>query len=526
MTPYLTLLKSILENGTKRMDRTGTGTLAIFGAQMRFNLKNGELPLVTTRKIFTRGLVEELLWMIQGSTTNRTLIDKDVHIWDEWGVKGADIRKPASERHQLQKAHAFNGNRDMRFEYNSAASAGDLGLIYGGLWRRWPTMSDRWILVERRDEVVEGDVEIPSYVTDVSRLPPLAPTVFPKQWENQGVPFELLGEYLDGKRKTYVIQFAGSKALRRVSHRELLSGSISDAHRPVIFDVACIGQISNVISSPLYSLWMRMISRCYDPGNSHYGYEGRNGISVHPRWRCFENFYRDVKSLPNYENWVQHPDQYELSVLYYDARQYGPNTAVLLTHEDIQRYRSNKLYKVINPKGIAELYMGEVDLARGVGVKLKELNAHLTHENKLRKLANHDIQVIEKSEGNSNWRRRIYVDQLADLIAGLKKKPFSRRHIITAWNPTVLPDESKSPQANVAEGNQALTACHCMFQFFVRELSREEKIAMLRSRNMHTLADALDQMESGEEFNEMYAGSSLPTKALSCQLYQRKALRS
>lgn len=469
MTPYHNLLQHVLDHGNQRMDRTGTGTIATFGAQMRFDLKNNQLPLLTTRKIFTRGLIEELLWMLKGSTSNRVLIDKDVHIWDDWGVKGADARKPSVERNALQKQRPLVGKRDLRYEYNSAASAGDLGLIYGGLWRRWPTQSDRWIKVSKRESAVQGRVQIPDYVTDTTRLPPLSPTVFPKDWENQGLPFKMLGEQVDGKRRSYVIQFQGSGSIRRVNHRELLSGSINDPYRPAIYDVACIGQVTNVVASPLYSLWARMISRCYDTNNVHYNIEGKRGFTVHPRWLCFENFYRDVKELPNYENWILHPDAYELSPLYYGATQYSLHTTVLLTHDDIHRYRSGNLYRVINPKGIEEFYMGDVDLARGVGVKLKELVEHLNGNSALRKLTNHDISIVPAEEDGTVWRRRIFVDQIDNLVIGLKNRPFSRRHIVTAWNPAVLPDEGKSPQQNVTEGNQALTACHCMVQFFVRE---------------------------------------------------------
>lgn len=84
MHPYLSLLCTILRHGHTKSDRTGTGTISLFGAQMRFDLSEG-FPLVTTKKMFTRGIFEELLWFISGSTNAKVLEDKNVNIWREWG---------------------------------------------------------------------------------------------------------------------------------------------------------------------------------------------------------------------------------------------------------------------------------------------------------------------------------------------------------------------------------------------------------------------------------------------------------
>eukprot|EP01041_Mallomonas_annulata_P005366 gene5366-10726_t len=108
---YLSLLQDILDNGILRGDRTGTGTLSKFGAQMRFNLKDDILPLLTTKKVFWRGVVEELLWFIQGSTNAKELSEKGIHIWDG------------------------NGSRDfLDKRYNNE---GDLGPVYGFQWRHF-----------------------------------------------------------------------------------------------------------------------------------------------------------------------------------------------------------------------------------------------------------------------------------------------------------------------------------------------------------------------------------------------------
>ena len=247
MKQYLDLLKDVLENGVEKGDRTGTGTLSVFGRQMRFNLQDG-FPLVTTKKVHLRSIIHELLWFLKGDTNNNSLLEHNVHIWDEW-----------------------------------VGENGDLGPIYGKQWRSWT------------GKVISADVHVDAGVVNVERQ-------------------------------------------------------------------------------------------------------------------------------------------------------------------------------------------------------------------------NHD--------------------QIAELIEGLKKKPFSRRHIVSAWNVEDLPDESISPQENVAQGRMALAPCHCLFQFYVSALNQNEIAAMIDARGLteeFTMAsiDALDRDMKGEKgaavdyLPAFLDKHGIPKYKLSCQLYQR-----
>src|SRR5208283_1092359 len=117
MKPYLDLLQNILDHGVIRGDRTGTGTRSLFGAKLRFDRSKG-FPLVTTRKVFFKGVIRELLWFLAGDTNIKYLTDNNVHIWDAW-----------------------------------ADENGDLGSVYGAQWRAWEAPGGRRI--DQISQVIE-----------------------------------------------------------------------------------------------------------------------------------------------------------------------------------------------------------------------------------------------------------------------------------------------------------------------------------------------------------------------------------
>ena len=117
MRQYLDLMKHVLEHGARKSDRTGTGTISIFGAQLRFDLGAG-FPLLTTKKVHLKSIIHELLWFLKGETNTRYLRENGVTIWDEWADKN-----------------------------------GELGPVYGYQWRSWPAPDGRHI--DQVSQVIE-----------------------------------------------------------------------------------------------------------------------------------------------------------------------------------------------------------------------------------------------------------------------------------------------------------------------------------------------------------------------------------
>src|SRR4051794_7748721 len=141
MRQYLDLLKDIKDNGVKKTDRTGVGTLSVFGRQMRFDLSQG-FPAVTTKKLFMRGITHELIWFLAGSTNIKYLVDNDVHIWDEWPYRhylveqGKEVPPSASEE---WKSGIKEFTDSIKEDDEFAKKWGELGPVYGYQWRNWPT---------------------------------------------------------------------------------------------------------------------------------------------------------------------------------------------------------------------------------------------------------------------------------------------------------------------------------------------------------------------------------------------------
>jgi len=164
---YLSLLKDILDNGVRKVDRgTGDASYSVFGRQIRFDLSRG-FPLLTTKKVYWKGVLHELYWFMSGQNNIRYLLDNKVHIWDDYPYRiyvekegTGNGKKPMSKEEFIGKLGS-----DSRF----AKKWGTLPRIYGQLWRSWPTRTKRtidqlkWVIQEIKDDPAAHNLIVNSW---------------------------------------------------------------------------------------------------------------------------------------------------------------------------------------------------------------------------------------------------------------------------------------------------------------------------------------------------------------------------
>lgn len=329
-----TLLK-IMQQGTDRGDRTGVGTRGMFGLQMRWNLADG-FPLVSTKRVFTRPMVEELLWMLSGSTDNNELVAKNVHIWDEW-----------------------------------ARPDGALGPIYGHQFRRAGAKPEKWIQ--------------------------------PKPKIRAGVAPTYLG---------------------------VASGVGKEGHK-------------------LAKTWEGMIARCYDENSQSYKTYGARGVHVCNAWLEFSKFALDCEALPGWSEKLASNTRYVLDKdIKGSGFTYGPDSCVWVTDKANSEASSNLVYTV-ERGGERYSFTNVSEFCATHGVEAKNFSDLWTGAKNAKKRGGFSLVRVESASNPG-------VDQIANLIRDIKANPESRRHVVSAWNPTDIP-------------GMALAPCHCLFQFYVAE---------------------------------------------------------
>ena len=145
---YTDLLQDILDNGVEKKNRTGTGTISVFGRQIRHDMKDG-FPLLTTKKMPWKTIVTELLWFLKGDTNIKFLVDNNCHIWDgdayknyenNWLKENPPFAGPYTDPCLTQEEFIDKIKTDDKF----ANKWGELGPIYGAGWRRWNSITKKW----------------------------------------------------------------------------------------------------------------------------------------------------------------------------------------------------------------------------------------------------------------------------------------------------------------------------------------------------------------------------------------------
>lgn len=443
MEQYHSLVNRVIATGVDREDRTGVGTRSLFGEQLRFNNVGEEFPLLTTKKVYLNGVITELLWFLSGNTNDQYLRSNKTRIWKDWAIDEV-----------LDSSSNY---------FKEAIRVGDLGPIYSAQWRRWPTTSSRSIVTERRYGPIGGSVKLPYYAY-VDSLLPQVDTLDKAYFENYDSPFNVIGITSEGK---FRIQFIKTRSVTTIDKELLISETkVEDKYEPIICDVACIGNVDDT-NNEVYALWISIIYRCYKSDSAAFVHYGGKGFYVSPRWLCYENFQEDISKIPNYEKWAIESYNYTLDVNYYQSYCYDVSTVVFLPRSIV--IKTDSITEIISPSGSSKICTDTTEVYRFLNTSL-EASTSYKHG---RPYSNGwDFRTPELPDNNI-IRKELYIDQMSVLLKNLKERPFSRRHVVTAWNPEDLPDESISPQDNVRQGRMAIAPCHCLFQFYVEYMYKD-----------------------------------------------------
>lgn len=436
---YLKMVQYILENGDWKDNRTGVQTLSVFGYQMRFDLSDGSIPLLTTKKMHIRSIIHELLWYLMGTGDITYLHDNNVTIWNEW----AD-------------------------NYNQ------LGPVYGVLWRAFPP--EPYYKPINIKQVIDN-THTRSWMTSPPTRMKSGKHTGKICTNIQNLSYQIMG--LDGTcengiyktQNTYTIMFEVSGWCKpHVSTTQVLKGNFVDQSLPSVYGVGILGDYRNKQETKenkqLRRIWENMISRCYNENDIAYETHGGRGVRVCNRWLVLSDFIHDVKQLPNW--FVVKRNVFNGFVLdkdyYGDNQLYHPDTCAWISKEHNNMYRRDaKPIEIITET--SHLYFPtESAAAKHIGTTPVAIRSRTSGKVQ----SNYNGSTItEFKDPKLVIRMPHHVDQIRQLVHMLKTLPNSRRLMLTSWHPGVLPDESIAPCVNATRGMQALPPCHFQIQCYV-----------------------------------------------------------
>jgi thymidylate synthase len=410
---YFELINDVLTNGVEKTDRTGTGTISVFGRQVRYDLSLG-FPILTSKRVHWKSVVGELLWFLRGDTNIKWLKDNGISIWDEWADKD-----------------------------------GNLGPVYGFSWRRWEKISNEIILVPvKSSDLTPYPIKtIPLQLPSSDINDSLIGTLHSTKSGQMVMVLEKVSE--KGEKNTrYKVQFQSDGFIAVVSRPNLLNGQVRNYLDRSVAGVGYLGDATVKTDGKLYNLWVNMIVRCYDRNHPSYALYGGNGITVSEQWHCFAEFCKTITQVPFYYAWIDNPSDFCLDKDYYGSKQYSPSTTIFLDTS-----YNRELAKATIPFTYKnELFISQKECAEKYSLDPRRISEILSGK-RLGVGRYAEIKKVEPPTGMVYRRKRI-VDQIKEVIQQIKTNPDSRRLIVSAWNVPILP-------------KMALPPCHMMFQFYV-----------------------------------------------------------
>lgn len=423
---YLNLVTNILHRGIKKTDRTGTGTISLPFQQMRFDLTNFQIPLLTTKKMFTKGIIHEILWYLMGSANSKYLQQHQVNIWNEWST-----------------------------------AEGHLNKVYGFQWRKWECFD--WM-----DNVVEVPIK-----TNGTNLPFVIPfygsipnaldkdSFVGSRWQNkQGDWFTVKQKFSGGhsiKNGQYMVEFDGTYTRVYALRPNIRRGQVRDPYKKTIFNEGCLGEYFEEHSyrKAAYNLWYNMMRRCYDPSIPEYQLYGGAGIFVDQSWRCFANFLRDIHDVVYFSPWKKAPNKFDLDKDYFGANCYSKNTCIFLPkkyNQVLSKLDGSKYIATNRHTNVKVEFTVQRWFAKQHGIRHSQIISTALNESPNSQTKDWIFQKIQPKPGFL-YRQRFFVDQVADVVNKLRTNPTDRRIIISAWNVADIP-------------KMRLPPCHALFQFW------------------------------------------------------------
>lgn len=402
MKAYQDLLKHILENGTSKGDRTGTGTLSVFGHQMRFNLSEG-FPMVTTKKTFWKGTVQELLWFISGSTDVTVLQSQGVQFWNSWVDEDNTIGPGYGK--QMRAIEHIIPIVPKIFKKPLVIPRVQL-----------PTTEFKFGSATGKYSFRIGD----KIQTKTSGVALVAEEIKP-----------LKGE----RRTTWRVVFQATGSSRVVTYRDLIDGTIKDPFLRTVFGVGYMGNFDerDPHLKELLKVWERMLRKCYGEKLGFKADTGEDGIHVSNDWHCFATFQKEVKKIPGWELKLENPKDYVLDKdILWASNRFGKDTCIWASRDERRiNSKTEKMVQATNAEGITHFFKGISELAQKIGMSKSMVQNCLSGKtNEFRGWRN--FAQIQVPDGHVLRYRKI--DQLALVIASIKHNPDSRRHIISLWN--------------------------------------------------------------------------------------------
>ena len=421
MKEYLNALNYVMENGIDKSDRTGVGIRSIFGYQMRFDLQKG-FPAITTKKLAFKSVVSELLWFLEGSTDERRLAE----------IHYGKTRDDLIGKNTIWTANCVDKKDNIRF------NGTNLGNLYGMLWSKIPALEitdyiyiPKKIYINHSYDISHPNIEYKSYYNSGKKI------------DTKDGVYTILGKSLKNP-SLYVIQFDNTGYIKEVSKP---TKHIKDRLLPSVEGKGYYGYgvfEENTIYKKIYRLWQDMIIRCYNPRINHNSYDK---IEVEDRWLNFSNFYEDVFSLPNYQEFVDSNYDYQLDKDYYGSTLYCKDACIFIP---------SRINKVLNSGGTSnfivykynnKIFFSKTNLEIFMFGKRKKLP--------ITKLKELGVSILEDTD-NHLIRPKLFINQLENVINQIKNNPDSRRMVVSAWNPE-------------NERNAVLASCHTLFQFYVSD---------------------------------------------------------